>query len=128
MQVVIKLAALTLAATPLFGQAPSVTAETVRLVFHAAPMGTGSLRQQVSDAVKHLKTFGQIVELRVFVTAGTDLEAVTATVSKMFPTQSRPVVNLVQIGRLPDPSAQVLIEAVSASKNVENPNGMVLWD
>src|SRR5579859_5816091 len=125
MQVVTKLAALALAATPLYGQAPSVTAETVRLVFHAAPIGKGPLRQQVSDGVKRLKTFGQIVKLRAFVTAGTDLEAVTAAVSKMFPAQSRPVVNLVQIGRLPDPSAQVLMEAVSVSKNVENPNGLV---
>jgi enamine deaminase RidA (YjgF/YER057c/UK114 family) len=125
MQVVAKLAALALAATPLFGQAPSVTAETVRLVFHAAPMGKGPLPKQASDAVKHLKTFGKIVKLRAFVTAGTDLEAVTAIVSKMFPAKSRPVVNLVQIGRLPDPSAQVLIEAVSVSKNVENPNGLV---
>ena len=125
MQVVTKLAVLALAATPLFGQAPSVTAETARLVFHAAPLGKGPLRRQVSDAVKHLKTFGQIVKLRAFVTAGTDLEAVAATVSGMFPPQSRPVLNLVQIGRLPEPVALVLMEAVSVSSNIENPNGLV---
>ena len=127
MQVFTKLAvlALALAATPLFGQASSVTAETARLVFHAAPTGKGALRQQVSDAVKHLKTFGRIVKLRAFVTAGSDLEAVTATVSGMFPPQSRPVLNLIQIGRLPDPSAQVLMESVLASNSIENPNGLV---
>jgi hypothetical protein len=108
-QVIAKLPALLLAAVPLFAQAPSVTAETARLVFHAAPTGQGPLQQQVRDSVKHLKTYGQIVRLRAFVTAGTDLETVSATVSKMFPAQSRPVLNLVLIGRLPRPSALVLM-------------------
>ena len=125
MQAIAKLAALVFAAVPLLGQAPFVTAETARLVFHAAPTGKGPLQQQVRDAVKQLKTYGQIVRLRAFVNAGTDLETVSATVSKMFPAKSRPVLNLVLIGRLPDPSAQVLMEAVSVSKNIENPNGLV---
>ena len=117
--------ALALAATPLFGQAPFVTAETARLVFHAATTDKGPIQQQVRDSVKHLQAYGQIVKLqRAFVTAGTDLETVSATVSKMFPAKSRPVLNLVLIGRLPDPSAQVLMEAVSVSKNIENPNGL----
>jgi enamine deaminase RidA (YjgF/YER057c/UK114 family) len=124
MQEIAKFAALVLAAVPLFGQAPFASAETARLVFHAAPTGKGPLPQQVSDAVKHLKTYGQIIKLRAFVTAGTDLETVSATVSKMFQAKSRPVLNLVVIGRLPDPSAQVLMEAVSVSKNIENPNGL----
>jgi enamine deaminase RidA (YjgF/YER057c/UK114 family) len=124
MQVTAKLSALVLATAPLFGQAPFVSAETARLVFHAAPTSKGPLPQQVSDAVKHLKTYGQIVKLRAFVTAGTDLETVSATVSKMFQAKSRPVLNLVLIGRLPDPSAQVLMEAISVSKNIENPNGL----
>jgi enamine deaminase RidA (YjgF/YER057c/UK114 family) len=119
-----KLSALVLAAAPLFGQAPFVSAETARLVFHAAPTGKGPIQQQVRDSVKHLKTYGRIVKLRAFVTAGADMETVSATVSKMFPAESRPVVNLILIGRLPDPSAQVLMEAVSVSKNIENPNGL----
>lgn len=125
MQVVTRLAGLALAATPLFGQAPSVTAETARLVFHAAPIGKGPLPKQVSDGVNYLKEFGRIVKLRAFVTTGTDLETVTATVSKMFSAKSQPVVNLVQIARLPDPSAKVLMETVSVSKNIENPGGLV---
>lgn len=125
MQVLTKLVALALAATPLFGQASSVTAETARLVFHAAPLGKGPLEHQVTEAVKYLKTFGTIVKLRAFVTTGTDLDGVTTIVSKLFLAKSRPVINLVQISRLPDPSAQVLMEAVSLSKNIENPNGLV---
>jgi enamine deaminase RidA (YjgF/YER057c/UK114 family) len=124
MQVLAKLSALVLSAIPLFGQTPFVIAETARLVFHAAPTSKGPIQQQVRDSVKHLKAYGRIVKLRAFVTAGSDLEGVTATVSGMFPAQSRPVLNLVLIGRLPDPSAQVLMEAVSVSKNIENPNGL----
>ena len=118
-------AALVLAATPLFGQASFVTAETARLVFHAAPTGKGSLPKQVSDAVKHLKTYGPIVKLRAFVTAGTDLgRGRRNREQRCSRPKSRPVLNLVLIGRLPDPSAQVLMEAVSVSKNIENPNGL----
>lgn len=127
MQVIVRLTALALAlaATPLFGQALFVNAETARLVFHAAPPGKGPIAQQVNDAVKHLQTFGHIVKLRAFVTAGADPGAVAAAVSSMFPGQSPPVLNLVQIGRLPETSALVLMEAVSVSKNRENPNGLV---
>ena len=129
MQAIAKFAALVLAVVllfeqALFGQAPFVSAETARLVFHAASTSKGPIQQQVRDSVKHLKTYGRIVKLRAFVTAGSDLEGVAATVSRMFPAQSRPVLNLVLIGRLPDSSAQVLMEAVSVSKNVENPNGL----
>lgn len=124
MRIIAKLPALVFAAVPLFGQAPFVSAETARLVFHAAPTSEGPIEQQVRNSVKHLKTYGQIVRLRAFVNTGTDPETVTATVSKMFPAKSRPVLNLVLIGRLPDPSARVLMEAVSVSKNIENPNGL----
>jgi len=88
-------------------------------------MGKCPLEHQVTEAVKYLKTFGTIVKLRAFVTTGTDLDGVTTIVSKLFLAKSRPVINLVQISRLPDPSAQVLMEAVSLSKNIENPNGLV---
>lgn len=126
MQVLTRLAALALAATSLFAQAPSVTAETARLVFVAAPTAKGTVAAQVGQAVKYLKKSGQIVKLRAFVTAGTSLESVTTAVTGMFPAKARPVLNLIQIARLPDPSAQVLLEAVAMSKKIENPNGLVL--
>jgi len=125
MKLATRLAALALAACPLFGQGSSVTAETARLVFHAAPTGKGSVSRQVSDGVNYLKSHGKIVKLRIFVTPETELEAVSTAVSRMFPARSRPVVNLVQIARLPDPSAKILLEAVAESKKIENPNGLV---
>ncbi len=124
MKLVARFAVLAVAANGLYGQTPSVSAETARLVFQAAPSRGGSVAQQVDGAVKQLKKAGQVVKLRAFVTTGTDANAVTAAIDKAFSAKARPVVSVVQIGRLPDAGAVVLLEGVAVSKKIENPNGL----
>ena len=123
MTLIARFAVLAVAAGGLYGQTPSISAETARLVFEAAPLRGGSVAQQVDGAVKQLKKGGQVVKLRAFVTAGTDPNAVTAAIDRAFSAKPRPVVSVVQIGRLPD-AAVVLLEGVVASKKIENPNGL----
>ena len=123
MKLIARFAVLAVAAVGLHGQTPSLSAETARLVFEAAQLRGGSVAQQVDGAVRQLKKAGQVVKLRAFVTAGTDPNVVAAAIDKAFSAKARPVVSVVQIGRLPD-AAVVLLEGVAVSKKIENPSGL----
>ena len=108
-------------------QASTVKAETARLVFHVSPATSkGTLPEQVREAVKALRKAnggGRMVKLRAFVAGPGDLNQVAAIVSDAFPATTMPVVNVIRIGGLPD-GAKVVMELVSESKRVENPNGL----
>ncbi len=99
-----------------------ITAETERLVFRAAAPRGGSLQQQVNGALKDLKSAGRIVKVRAFVTPAADAAAVDAAIRRA---SRASVVSVVQIAKLPEPEALVLLEAVAESKQAENPNGLV---
>ncbi len=106
------------------GQAVSVAASTSGLLFRAAPLRGGSMIQQVDGAVKFLKSTGRVLKIRAFVTPEADGKVVVAAIQKTFPSASRPVVRWVQIAKLPEPGAVVLLEGIAASTRVENPNGL----
>ena len=113
------LASLGVMAAALSGQ---VVAETERLVFRAADLRGGTLQQQVDGALKELKSAGRVVKVRAFITPGADPAAADAAMRRAIPAAA---VGVVQIAKLPDPAALVLLEAVVESKQVENPNGLV---
>lgn len=116
--------ALVLSASALLAQTTITAADTAHIVFHSAPLRGGSIGSQIDAAVKDLKKNGLPVKLRAFVTPAANLSAVTAAITKAFPPKSLPVVNLVQIARLPDPAASILLEGVTVSDKIENPNGV----
>jgi enamine deaminase RidA (YjgF/YER057c/UK114 family) len=107
------------------GQVSSIAAETARLIFRAAPLRGGTLQQQVAGALKDIKSLGRVVKVRAFVTPSADATVVDAAIRRAFPAKEAPVVGLVQIAKLPDPGELVLLEGVTESKQMENPNGLV---
>jgi enamine deaminase RidA (YjgF/YER057c/UK114 family) len=109
---------------------PAVVVETDRLVFFVSPLSSkGLLSQQVRDALKALT--GQagrssIVRLRAFVAGTGDIRRVQAIVSETFTTrkQAIPVVTVVQVGALPMPGVQVVMEATAVGRQSVNPSGL----
>ncbi|MEP7362986.1 MAG: Rid family hydrolase [Acidobacteriota bacterium] len=108
----------------------AVKVDTTRLVFHVSSLtGKGLLSQQVRDGIKELWRKNQgasIVRLRAWVAGTGDMRRVANIVSEMFADkrQQLPVVNVVQVGLLPMDGAQVLLEATSVAKKVQNPHGL----
>jgi len=108
----------------------AVKADPARLVFHVSPLsGKGLLSQQVRDGIKalwRLNKGASIVRLRAWVAGTGDMRRVSNIVSEMFvdKRQPLPVVNVVQVGLLPMDGAQVLLEATSVAKKVQNPHGL----
>ena len=109
----------------------TITAETARLAFHVAPLsGKGLLSRQVEDALKVLNKQAQgggIVKLRAFVAGTGDMRRVATIVSETFAKKKKPlpVVNVIRVGLLPLNGAQVVMEGISVSKKVRNPNGLL---
>ncbi|HZO52671.1 MAG TPA: hypothetical protein VFB63_08140 [Bryobacteraceae bacterium] len=108
----------------------AVKVDPTRLVFHVSHLsGKGLLSQQVRDGIKDLWRLNQgasIVKLRAWVAGTGDMRRVSSIVSEMFADkrQQLPVVNVVQVGLLPMDGAQVLLEATSVAKKVQNPHGL----
>lgn len=121
MRIVLSLLVLTAAAT---AQTGIVSGETSHLLFRSAPLRGGSTGRQIDDAVKELKKSGQPIKLRVFATPAAEPKAVNEAITKAFPANMRPVVSVIQIARLPDAAASVLLEAVLTTATVSNPNGL----
>ncbi len=121
----VSLLALVLTSATLFAQTSIVAGETAHLLFRSAPLRGGSVGRQIEDAVKDLKKSGLPIKVRVFATPAAELKAVGEAVAKAFPPKMRPVVSVIQIARLPDAAASVLVEAVLTATNIENPNGLV---
>lgn len=118
------LLALVLTGATLSAQTSIVAGETAHLIFRSAPLRGGSVGRQIEDAVKDLKKAGAPIKIRVFATPTVELKAVNEAIVKAFPPKVRPAVSVIQIARLPDAAASVLVEAVLTATNIENPNGV----
>ena len=109
----------------------AVVAESGRLSFQVSPLSDkGLLSQQVRDALKalaHLNHGATIVKVRAFVAGSGDLRRIKDIVAEEFTEkkQTLPAVSTIQVGALPLPGAQVVIEAISSEKKVVNPSGLV---
>ena len=109
----------------------TMVVETGRLVFHLAPLsGKGLLSKQVDEALKAINKQAKgaaIVKLRAFVAGTGDMRRVTAIAVEDFTKKRKalPIISVVRIGLLPLNGAQVVLEGVSVSKKVVNPNGLV---
>ncbi len=109
---------------------PALTVDTGRLTFQVSPISTKRLlSDQTEVALKDLlqKTkHGRIVKLRAFVAGTGDIRTVQNTVSDIFNQKKipLPVLTLVQVGALPYRDAEVVLEATTLSKDVENPHGL----
>jgi len=108
----------------------AVIAEPGRLSFQVSPLSDkGLLSQQVHDALKALARLNHgvpFVKLRAFVAGSGDLRRVKDIVAEDLTDkkQQLPVVTTIQVGALPLPGAQVVIESVSSEKKVVNPGGV----
>jgi len=109
---------------------PVVEGDIRRLAFYVTPLsGKGLLSQQIRDAVRELdrQTGGDsVLKIRAFVAGSGDVRRVRDLVSQIY-TQHRkplPVLSLIRSGGLPLEGAQVVLEAVAASRRVVNPNGL----
>ncbi|MCP5119867.1 MAG: hypothetical protein GY953_54405 [bacterium] len=109
---------------------PAVTAETARLVFGVAPARTqGLLSRQVRDSLKSMlksSRRAQIVKLRAFVAGSGDTRRVQAVVSEVFANNKKPLptLSVIQVGKLPTPGAQVILEYVAEHRKPQNPHGI----
>ena len=108
----------------------AVVAEPGRLSFQVSPLSDkGLLSQQVHDALKALSRLNHgvpFVKLRAFVAGSGDLRRVKDIVAEDLTDKKQPLpaVTTIQVGALPLPGAQVVIEAVSSEKKVVNPGGV----
>jgi enamine deaminase RidA (YjgF/YER057c/UK114 family) len=108
----------------------AVVGETRKLAFHVTALSAkGLLSQQVRDALKDLgrQASGQtVLRLRAFVAGAGDLRRVRDIVSQTFGDRGQPLpaLSLVQAGALPLTGAQVVLEAETAARKVENPHGL----
>lgn len=108
----------------------ALAADTETLDFHISPLlRTGGLaaqiRQSLNDLIRdtHSET---IIKLRAFVAGAGDARRVAALVGDMFTERKLPlpVLSIIQVGALGTDSAEVVIEAVVATKRIVNPNGL----
>ncbi len=108
----------------------AVVADSGRLSFQVSPLSDkGLLSQQVRDALKALARLNHgapIVKVRAFVAGSGDLRRIKDIVAEEFTErkQTLPAVSTIQVGALPLPGAQVVIEAISSEKKVVNPSGV----
>lgn len=108
----------------------AVITEPGRLSFQVSPLSDkGLLSQQVHDALKALARLNHgvpFVKLRAFVAGSGDLRRVKDIVAEDLTDKKQPLpaVSTLQVGALPMPGAQVVIEAVSSEKKVVNPGGV----
>jgi len=108
----------------------AVVADSRRLSFQVSPLSDkGLLSQQVRDALKALARLNHgatIVKVRAFVAGSGDLRRIKDIVAEEFTErkQTLPAVSTIQVGALPLPGAQVVIEAISSEKRVVNPSGV----
>ena len=116
---------------PLPPQLPmALAADTATLDFHISPLlRTGGLSAQIRQSLYDLirDTRGEtIIKLRAFVSGAGDARRVEATVGAVFRERKLPlpVLTIIQVGGLGQEAAQVVIEAVVATRHTVNPNGL----
>jgi enamine deaminase RidA (YjgF/YER057c/UK114 family) len=108
----------------------ALAAGTATLDFHISPLlKTGGLsaqiRQSLSDLIRD--TRGEtIIKLRAFVAGAGDARRVQAEVAQTFTERKLPlpVLSIIQVGALGEEAAEVVIEAVVATRRTLNPNGL----
>ena len=111
----------------------AVAADSGRLSFEVSPLSDkGLLSQQVRDALKALARANHgaaILKLRAFVAGSGDLRRVKDIVAEDFTEKklALPAISTIQVGALPLPGAQVVIEAVSSERKVVNPSGVAFF-
>ncbi len=109
---------------------PAVAAETSRLAFHVSQLtARGLLSQQLRDSLRDVErqaAGGAVVRLRAFVAGSGDVRRVQSVVSDYFTDRRRPIpaLTVVQVGGLPLPGAQIVLEAVSVARQTRNPHGL----
>jgi enamine deaminase RidA (YjgF/YER057c/UK114 family) len=108
----------------------AVTGETRHLAFLVTPLSAkGLLSQQVRDGLKalaHSASGDRVLKIRAFVAGSGDMRRVRDLVSEAFTDRKQPlpVLSLIQSGGLPMEGAQVVLEAVAASRKELNPHGL----
>lgn len=108
----------------------AVLGDTRRLTFYVTPLSAkGLLSQQVKDALKALdRQDGDdtVLQIRAFLAGTGDLRRVRDLISQTFTEhkQPLPVVTIIQSGGLPLTGAQVILEAVAASRKELHPGGL----
>jgi enamine deaminase RidA (YjgF/YER057c/UK114 family) len=109
----------------------ALMADTASLDFHISPILhaghlSAQIRQSLGDLIKD--THGEtIVKLRAFVAGSGDARTVKTEVGQIFGERRLPlpVLTILQVGALPQPTAQVVIEAVVATGRQLNSHGLV---
>jgi len=113
------------------GELPNaVVGDTRRLAFHTTPLSAkGLLSPQVREALKalHHQADGEtVLKIRAFVAGSADLRRVRDLVSEFYTSHKEPLpaITLVQAGGLPLDGAQVVLEAIAATRKDVNPSGL----
>jgi len=108
----------------------ALAADTAGLDFHISPLlKTAGLRAQIRLSLTNLirDTRGEtIIKLRAFVAGAGDARRVQAETAAIFTEHKLPlpVISILQVGGLGQEAAQVVIEAVVATRRTVNPNGL----
>jgi enamine deaminase RidA (YjgF/YER057c/UK114 family) len=108
----------------------AVEGDPRHLSFYVTPLSSkGLLSRQVRDALSALNREAKgdpILKIRAFVAGSGDARRVRDLVSEVFTDRKQPlpVLSLVQAGGLPE-GAQVVLEAIAASRKEVNPEGLV---
>jgi enamine deaminase RidA (YjgF/YER057c/UK114 family) len=108
----------------------TVTGETRRLTFYVTPLSSkGLLTPQIRDALKALtRETGSdtVLKIRAFVAGSGDVRRVRDLVSEYYTDRKQPlpVLSLIRSGGLPMEGAQVVLEAIAASRKEVNPKGL----
>src|SRR5580698_7226328 len=107
----------------------AVEGDPRHLTFYVTPLSSkGLLSKQVRDALtalSHQAKGDPILKIRAFVAGSGDARRVRDIVSEVFTDRKQPlpVLSLVQAGGLPE-DAQVVLEAIAASRKEVNPQGL----
>ena len=108
----------------------ALAAGTATLDFHISPLlKTGGLSAQIRQSLNGLirDTRGEtIIKLRAFVAGAGDARRVQAEAAQIFTERKLPlpVSSILQVGALGEEAAEVVIEAVVATRRTLNPNGL----
>jgi enamine deaminase RidA (YjgF/YER057c/UK114 family) len=109
----------------------AVVGETRHLTFHVTPLSAkGLLSQQIRDALKALERQAgndTVLEIRAFVAGSGDLRRVRDLISETYTERKLPLpaATVVQTGGLPLNGAQVVLEAVAATRKEVHAGGLV---
>jgi enamine deaminase RidA (YjgF/YER057c/UK114 family) len=116
---------------PLPAELPmALTADTETLDFHISPLlHNGGLSAQIRQSLNNLinDTRGEtIVKLRAFVAGTGDARRVQSEAVTIFTEHKLPlpVLSIIQVGGLAGDAAQIVIEAVVATRKILNPSGL----